>query len=62
MPTKLTVRCTEKEYDAIKKKADKLGMSLSEYVRFVALHAEAEVNAIKEDMLTSTVSEKSKLK
>lgn len=43
MPSKLTVRCTEKEYYEIEQKAKAAGMKLSEYVRFVALNAEIEV-------------------
>lgn len=36
----ITVRCTAQEHKEIKAKADALGMSISEYIRFVALNAE----------------------
>lgn len=42
-PTNLNVRMTEQEYQEIKVKAGQLGMSISEYVRFVSLHAEVKV-------------------
>ena len=45
MPKHLTVRCTEEEYSSIQRKANDLGMSLSEYVRFVSLHAKVDVRA-----------------
>ena len=39
----ITVRCTAQEHKEISKKAASLGMSLSEYVRLVALNAEIKV-------------------
>lgn len=39
----ITVRCTAKEHETIRKNAASYGMSLSEYVRFVSLNAEISV-------------------
>jgi predicted DNA binding CopG/RHH family protein len=39
----ITVRCTATEHKEISKKAASMGMSLSEYIRFVALNAEIKV-------------------
>ena len=36
----ITVRCKPEEHAAIKAKAESYGMELSEYIRFVSLHAE----------------------
>lgn len=39
----ITIRCTSQEHNQIKTKADLLGMSISEYVRFTALHANIKI-------------------
>jgi len=48
MATNIATRCTEEEHAKVKAKADELGMTISEYVRFVSLHAIVEVK-VKED-------------
>lgn len=48
MATNIITRCTEEEHAKVKAKADELGMTISEYVRFVSLHAIVEVR-VKED-------------
>jgi predicted DNA binding CopG/RHH family protein len=45
----ISVRCKDAEYDAIKAKADSYGMELSEYVRFVSLHAKIKVEVKKKN-------------
>lgn len=35
----IRLRCTQQQYQAIKAKAEKLGLSISAYVRMVALEA-----------------------
>lgn len=45
----ISVRCKPEEYAAIKAKAESYGMELSEYVRFVSLHAEIKVEAQKKN-------------
>lgn len=42
-PKNLNVRMTDEEYQKIKEKADKMGMSISEYVRFISIHADIKV-------------------
>lgn len=44
----MTIRCTAQEHKEISNKAASLGMSLSEYIRFVALNAEIKAEVKKE--------------
>jgi uncharacterized protein (DUF1778 family) len=39
----ITVRVTEEEHDLITKKADDLGLTISEYLRLVAMKSEVKI-------------------
>jgi|GEM_PF-1689288 len=41
----ITIRCTEQEHKEIEKKASSHGLSISEYIRLVALNAKITVRA-----------------
>jgi len=43
----ITIRCTTTEHEQITAKAKSHGMSISEYVRFIALNAKITVKATK---------------
>lgn len=43
----LRVRISKEEKELIKKKADEVNMSISEYVRFVSIHGKVEVKIEK---------------
>lgn len=45
----ISIRCTSKENEAIKKKAGKAGMTTSEYVRLAALNSRTRVRKIPEE-------------
>lgn len=50
----LTVRLTKEEHAQVKAKAEKLSMSISDFVRFVCLNAEAKVYLREEKTMTDT--------
>lgn len=39
----ITVRCTQREHKEIEQKASSYGLSISEYIRLVALNSKIEV-------------------
>lgn len=45
----ISVRCKPEDYSKIKAKAESYGMELSEYVRFVSIHAKIKVNIEKKN-------------
>lgn len=46
----ITIRCTEKEKDMIQKKADKAGMTISQYMKRSAANTRTRIRSVNEDM------------
>lgn len=51
----ITIRCTEKEKDMIQKKADKAGMTISQYMKRSAVNSRTRIRRVNEDMVRHLV-------